>query len=805
MASQSNRLQLIEQTLLDTVARRALREFARRIAFLDENEVVIGQWTFTLPTLFANGSAAAPSVAASSDPDTGWFWVNPNTLRASTGAVEAIIIDASQNVGIGTSSTSDRLHVRKDVAGNTRFVVHNQDQKTFVGSRYVFGVEQYSYVQATNSAETSNTDLFFQPSGGTVRVGGIGGPEIARFNGSNGAFAKKNGATTTWTIRDQNTTDLSVASEGSCVVLAAGTHTITTNTTWSARTIRVEQGALISVNTGVTLTINANVEAGLYPIFTGLGTVLLGKDVGTIYPEWWGAVPDNSTLCTTAIQSALNAGVITTAAGFRFGRKVKLSRGVYRCGPVAAEAPITIVGDGVMDSAIMCTSASGWVTISQSQEGDVAELSSFSITTEVANTNAPIVFTGVVLSSSNWPSIRCRNIHIYSAASEYFNSGWSFTNAWHWLLDEGCFFRGSTTVANWATNGALVLGSKCIDGRANDFWVYGADYGVNVNANNCEGVRITNSSLVAVTKGVYFNFPSAAPPHYEISSTHIAASDACIELRGTSAPIISNNLLYLGDQATQTSPAGAACIVLENVNGATIHGGNFIEKRTTSIGGSRYGIDLINSSLFHIGGNYFNDWTIGIRVGATCSNAGIEPNRFFNTTTPVSCTVASIGYENYDSGGQLIDARQRSHALVSAYRNSDVSNVTGDGTGYTIVFDSEQTDPDGRYDPSTGNFTAQYTGWYHVKGQVTIGNVGAGHTRAELNVIIGSFNHKFFCNPANMREATNNFCSIPIDQVFQMTAGQTASIGITVWNSTKTVSVKGASTEGWTFMSVFLA
>lgn len=82
-------------------------------------------------------------------------------------------------------------------------------------------------------------------------------------------------------------------------------------------TVKFERGGKWTINTGITVTINGYVEAGLFEIFTytGTGVCTLSKNT-EIHPEWWGAVADGSTDDYTALSRT-----ITAAAG---GRWVKL-------------------------------------------------------------------------------------------------------------------------------------------------------------------------------------------------------------------------------------------------------------------------------------------------------------------------------------------------------------------------------------------------------------------------------------------------------------------------------------------------
>src|SRR5437762_3482663 len=74
--------------------------------------------------------------------------------------------------------------------------------------------------------------------------------------------------------------------------------------------LRIEQGAKLSPSAGVTVTVNGPFEAPRSAIFTGAGSVVFGNDSTSptvVYPEWWGATPDNATESGPALQAAITA------------------------------------------------------------------------------------------------------------------------------------------------------------------------------------------------------------------------------------------------------------------------------------------------------------------------------------------------------------------------------------------------------------------------------------------------------------------------------------------------------------------
>jgi hypothetical protein len=89
--------------------------------------------------------------------------------------------------------------------------------------------------------------------------------------------------------------------------IPAGTHSIAADLTIPANvTLRPERGATLAIATTKTLTINGGFEAGLYPVITctGTGTVVFGDRVPVVFPQWFGAVGDNSTDDSAAINLA---------------------------------------------------------------------------------------------------------------------------------------------------------------------------------------------------------------------------------------------------------------------------------------------------------------------------------------------------------------------------------------------------------------------------------------------------------------------------------------------------------------------
>jgi hypothetical protein len=102
---------------------------------------------------FGAGTAALPSIARSSDLDTGAWFPAANTIAVSTAGVERLRIDSTGRVGIGTTSPNESL----EVAGNIH--VSGAD-------RSIFNRSNNALTFGTNNAERARID-----SSGRLLVG----------------------------------------------------------------------------------------------------------------------------------------------------------------------------------------------------------------------------------------------------------------------------------------------------------------------------------------------------------------------------------------------------------------------------------------------------------------------------------------------------------------------------------------------------------------------------------------------------------------------------------------------------------
>jgi len=137
------------------------------------------------------------------------------------------------------------------------------------------------------------------------------------------AYGATGDGTTDDTTSIQSAINAAVAS-GGYTYFPQGTYKVSSNLTINCESMFAKD-AMLSIDSTKVITITSNIDAKAFQIFSGSGTVsFAGNYVETeVYPQWWGAVGDNSTNNT----SALNACFTSAATG---GIGVIFPKGVYR-------------------------------------------------------------------------------------------------------------------------------------------------------------------------------------------------------------------------------------------------------------------------------------------------------------------------------------------------------------------------------------------------------------------------------------------------------------------------------------------
>jgi hypothetical protein len=139
--------------------------------------------------------------------------------------------------------------------------------------------------------------------------------------------------------------------------------------------------------------------------------------------------------------------------------------------------------------------------------------------------------------------------------------------------------------------------------------------------------------------------------------------------------------------------------------------------------------------------------------------------------------------------GEMTNASQ---VAFLAYPSASITNVTGDGTSYTVAFNAEIFDQNSDYNTGTATFTASVTGKYYLHSGILFNDLTSSHTGSFVS-LIGS-NRNFICNQnaGGSRNSSNQYHQDVIG-FLDMDSADTVTIQVQVSGGTKVVDIQAPS------------
>lgn len=126
------------------------------------------------------------------------------------------------------------------------------------------------------------------------------------------------------------------------------------------------------------------------------------------------------------------------------------------------------------------------------------------------------------------------------------------------------------------------------------------------------------------------------------------------------------------------------------------------------------------------------------------------------------------------------------------------SNVTGNNTNYTIVYDNEVFDQGGNYNPASGVFTAPVTGKYYFCSSVTLSGLLVTHTQIYLQ-FASSATGNYLVRPGKLFSilGADGMITIQGSIIITMSSGNTMSNNLQISGGTQVVDVYGNNDSSW--------
>jgi C1q domain len=204
------------------------------------------------------------------------------------------------------------------------------------------------------------------------------------------------------------------------------------------------------------------------------------------------------------------------------------------------------------------------------------------------------------------------------------------------------------------------------------------------------------------------------------------------------------------------------------------------------------------SNVLHIGSGTGS----GSQQLANAYISGINSNTVYGALVNISSSdQLAVTSLTSDASGRTTNANQ---PAFLAYLVNTISNVTGDGTIYTILFDTVSLNQGGYFDSGSSTFTAPVTGVYQFNLSVVVSGLTVAYTTGQMYIYLNGSNsvNLAYINPG-AAAAAGGYLQMTASITLPLAATTTVNFATSITGSTPTVNVFGASSI-WTFASGYL-
>lgn len=357
-----------------------------------------------------------------------------------------------------------------------------------------------------------------------------------------------------------------------------------------------------------------------------------------------------------------------------------------------------------------------------------------------------------------------------TAADAFYTAQISGGQAWSWGVDN------STSGDNFKISASTALGTSDIlnaDNAGNmQITNTGTAASLRFSVYNSDSDSASTAALFTATTGAdaYYRTGSAAGRCYafgvdwddstSLKLTTSAAFDATpssasVILKSTSAGAVSFTLGNV-DVTRSNSGADVSHTISNSSNTASSTATNYLTVAGTSAGDAR--------TQYAVSGT--TTWTEGIDNSDSDAYVLAASSALGTTNVLRASTAGEINYPL--------------QPCFFAYVTTTINNVTGDGTVYTVIFDTEAYDQGNNFNLGTSTFTAPVTGRYLFEFTCSVGG-GTTITPAVIKITTTGLTveKNMQLNAALSTTTVNSNMAV----IINMTAGNTAIFTVTTTDS----------------------
>jgi len=187
--------------------------------------------------------------------------------------------------------------------------------------------------------------------------------------------------------------------------------------------------------------------------------------------------------------------------------------------------------------------------------------------------------------------------------------------------------------------------------------------------------------------------------------------------------------------------------------------------------------------------------TVNIGTGAGAKTVQLGST---NTTSSLALRYGTADFTLASATGTVMNALDTGEITYplqpafAAYPSAQIDNVTGDGTLYKIIYNTELFDQNGDFNTGTSEFTAPVTGRYFFSYVGSVGGLTAAHTLGVGQLVTSD--HTYTATYMNYAStagagASNGIYIASSSWIVPMDAGDIAYTNIGVFNGTKVVDI----------------